>query len=254
MQVLNRVFAIYIPQNLFYMKTIAPAFFNLSILFCVAGFFPVQNAVTGAWQAKSGSTEQVLIFQDGYFSCSVFDKANKKFTRSFGGTYTESGGQLHVNIEFDTELKDNVGRHMHYAAAINGNTLQLNAGTGISEWTRTDDGKGALAGNWRISARMNNGQLSPIQKGPRKTLKILSGTRFQWMAINTETKEFFGTGGGTYTFKDGKYTETIEFFSRDSSRVGASLSFDGSVANDVWTHKGANSRGEPLHEEWSRER
>jgi len=74
------------------------------------------------------------------------------------------------------------------------------------------------------------------------------------MAINTETKEFFGTGGGSYTFKDGKYTEQIEFFSRDSSRVGASLSFDGSINGNVWTHKGFNSRGEPLHEEWTREK
>jgi len=74
------------------------------------------------------------------------------------------------------------------------------------------------------------------------------------MAINTETKEFFGTGGGTYTFKDGKYTENIEFFSRDSSRVGASLSFDGSVNNNVWTHTGFSSRGEPIHEEWTKEK
>jgi DMSO/TMAO reductase YedYZ molybdopterin-dependent catalytic subunit len=73
------------------------------------------------------------------------------------------------------------------------------------------------------------------------------------MAINAETKEFFGTGGGTYTYVNGKYTEKIEFFSRDSSRVGAVLSFDGMVNGKVWTHKGLNSRGEPLHEEWTRE-
>ena len=62
--------------------------------------------------------------------------------------------------------------------------------------------------------------------GPRKTMKILSGTRFQWIAYNTETKAFMGTGGGTYTTLDGKYTENIGFFSRDDSRVGASLQFD----------------------------
>lgn len=62
-----------------------------------------------------------------------------------------------------------------------------------------------------------------MRPGARKTIKILSGTRFQWAAINSETGEFFGTGGGNYTFKDGKYTENIEYFSRDASRVGASL-------------------------------
>ena len=96
--------------------------------------------------------------------------------------------------------------------------------------------------------------MQTIEKSARKTVKILSSTRFQWVAINTETKEFFGTGGGTYTFTNGKYTENIEFFSRDSSRVGASLNFNGSVTKKVWTHKGLSSRGEPIHEEWMREK
>lgn len=236
------------------MKKTLPVIMSVSLLICATGFYTVQSSVTGAWHASNGSVEQVLVFQDGYFSCSIFDKTNKKFIRTFGGSFTEAGGQLHVNMEFDTESKDNAGKHTHYTASVTGNTLKLNVGTGTSAWTRIDDGAGSLAGNWRITARMNNGQMQPMQRGARKTLKLLSGTRFQWMAINTETKEFFGTGGGTYTFKDGKYTENIEFFSRDSSRVGASLTFDGAVNNNVWTHKGINSRGEALHEEWSREK
>lgn len=213
-----------------------------------------QTSLTGAWNAKSGTVDHVLVFQDGYFSYSIYDKANKKFIRTWGGTFSESGGQLHANIEFDTESKDNVGGHKHFAAAVSGNSLKFDGGAGVNSWTRTDDGNANLAGNWRITGRMRDGSIQPIAKSPRKTLKILSSTRFQWMAINTETKEFSGTGGGTYTFKNGKYTENIEFFSRDSSRVGASLSFDGSVSNNVWTHKGLSSRGEPIHEEWSREK
>ncbi|HET9747115.1 MAG TPA: hypothetical protein VFP97_15475 [Chitinophagaceae bacterium] len=213
-----------------------------------------QSNLTGAWSAKNGSIDHVLIFQDGYFSYSVYDKVNRKFIRSWGGTFTESGGQMHANIEFDTESKDNVGGHKHFASSISGNSLKLDMGGGINSWTKIDDGSTNLAGNWRITGRMRDGTIQPIQKSPRKTLKILSSTRFQWMAINTETKEFFGTGGGTYTFKDGKYTENIEFFSRDSTRVGASLSFDGSVSSNVWTHKGLSSRGEPIHEEWTREK
>ena len=214
----------------------------------------VQTSLTGAWHAMNGTTEYVFIFQDGYFSCSVFDKQNKKFIRTWGGTFSEAGGQMHANIEFDTESKDNVGTHKHYPVTISGNTFKLNLGNEIGEWKRADNGTDGLAGTWRITGRMRDGSIQAIEKSARKTLKILSSTRFQWMAINTETKEFFGTGGGTYTFKNGKYTENIEFFSRDSSRVGASLSFDGSVANNVWTHKGLSSRGEAIHEEWSREK
>jgi hypothetical protein len=63
-----------------------------------------------------------------------------------------------------------------------------------------------------------------------------------------------GTGGGTYTFKDGKYTENIEFFSRDSSRVGSSLAFDGKLENGDWHHSGLSSKGDPIYEVWSRRR
>jgi hypothetical protein len=83
-------------------------------------------------------------------------------------------------------------------------------------------------------------------------MKILSGTRFQWIAYNVETKEFFGTGGGTYTTVDGKYTENIEFFSRDQSRVGMSLGFDFSIMDDGgWRHSGKSSKGDPLDEIWT---
>ena len=214
----------------------------------------VQTSVTGAWNAKRGNINHVLIFQDGYFSYSTYDKSTRKFIRTFGGTYSESGGQMHVNMEFDTEIKGNVGGHIHFAPVVTGNTLKFDVGGGVNSWTRIDAGNANLAGNWRITGRMRNDSMQTIEKSARKTLKILSSTRFQWMAINTETKEFSGTGGGTYTFKDGKYTENIEFFSRDSSRVGASLSFEGSVNNNVWTHKGLSSKGEPIHEEWSREK
>lgn len=212
-----------------------------------------QSAITGAWLAKEGNTSFTLVFEDGYFSFAVFDITGKKFVRTYGGTFTESGGQLNLNIEFDSAQKDAAGTHKKLAAVIDGNILTLDTGNGINRWTKIDEGKSALAGNWRITGRMRNGQMEEIPLRARKTVKLLSGTRFQWVAINTETKEFFGTGGGTYTFRDGKYTEHIEFFSRDSSRVGASLGFDGSVNGKVWTHKGAGSKGDPIHEEWTRE-
>jgi hypothetical protein len=118
---------------------------------------------------------------------------------------------------------------------------------------RLDNGSAALAGIWRITSRMQDGKVTPIhQTGARQTYKILSGTRFQWAAINPETKEFSGTGGGTYTFSNGKYTENIDFFSRDSSRVGASLSFEGKLENGEWHHSGLSSKGDKIYEIWSR--
>ena len=92
----------------------------------------------------------------------------------------------------------------------------------------------------------------PMPLAARRTLKVLTGSRFQWIAMNIETGEFSGTGGGRYRFADGVYTETIEFFSRDASRVGASLEFKGRVLDGNWHHEGRSSRGDPIYEIWSR--
>ncbi len=212
-----------------------------------------QQPLTGAWQWQQGSTEQVLIFQDGYFSHSVFDKTNKKFSGTYGGIYKTEGDQLKLIIEFDTNDKENIGREKKFAFTATAKQLSTDISGAPQQWTRIDEGKDNLAGVWRISGRMVDDKINQIQKADRKTLKLLSGTRFQWMAINPATKEFFGTGGGTYTFTNGKYTENIEFFSRDSTRVGASLTFEGAVKDGVWNHSGKNSRGEPLNEFWARE-
>ena len=212
-----------------------------------------QKSLSGAWHLLNGTIEEILIFQDGYFSHTTYDKINKKFIQTRGGTFRYENDRLHTKIEFSTDDTASIGQSFTYVANIQQGYLTSDINGQSLNWNKLDDGTDALAGNWRITGRLNDGEMRQMQRGDRKTLKLMSGTRFQWMAINPATKQFSGTGGGTYTFKDGKYTEHIEFFSRDSSRVGASLSFDGSVNGKVWTHKGTSSRGEPLHEEWTRE-
>lgn len=213
-----------------------------------------QQTITGAWQLKQGTTEQVLIFQDGYFSHTVFDRANKKFISSYGGIYKPGAITVQLTTEFDTRKKDNVGKEKMIAYAIADKELTTDITGFQQKWVRLDEGKDNLAGVWRITGRMVDGKVNPMQRGDRKTLKLLSGTRFQWMAINPATKEFFGTGGGIYSFVNGKYTEHIEFFSRDSTRVGASLTFDGNVKDGVWNHSGKSSKGDPLNELWTKEK
>jgi hypothetical protein len=45
--------------------------------------------------------------------------------------------------------------------------------------------------------------------------------------------------------------ETIAFFSRDNSRVGASLGFDYQVIDGEWHHSGLSSAGQPIFEIWT---
>lgn len=234
------------------------------VKFLFAGLFVLTSSFTsgiisdnvsnnGAWKVQEGTLEQVLLFSDGYFMHTIFDTQNKQFIQSRGGTYKISERNLEVKIEFNTQDKEQIGQSLTYAFAISSKKLNSDISGKKLSWTMLDQGKGEIAGTWRMSGRKQDGKITYSPPRARKTLKVLTGTRFQWAAINAETKEFFGTGGGTYTFKDGKYTEKIEFFSRDNSRVGASLSFDGKLIDGNWHHSGLSSTGNPIYEVWSRE-
>ena len=208
--------------------------------------------LNGAWHNTNGSIEQSFIIADGYCMLTKYDKVNKKFIHSFGGSLTPAGDKISLKVEFNSSDKAQVGKTVEYDCSINNNILTSNIGGAKADWQRTDNGKSDLAGNWRITQRKQGDKMGDIPLRARRTLKLLTGTRFQWAAINIETGEFSGTGGGIYTFTNGKYTEHIEFFSRDSTRVGASLSFDGKIENGNWIHSGLSSRGDPIYEIWSR--
>ncbi|MGV3657564.1 MAG: hypothetical protein ACO1NX_06405, partial [Chitinophagaceae bacterium] len=216
------------------------------VILCAAGFYafaPMQETaedpLRGAWRQQENGGEDVLLFMDGYATQTMYKLGDKEFVMSRGGTYSVDGSNLNLMFEFDTKEKANIGQRFTAQYKIDGDKLQITIDGESETWKRVDDGQAPLAGVWRITNRMQEGKLTPIhQTGPRKTLKILTGTRFQWAAINPETKEFSGSGGGTYTFENGKYTEHIEFFSRDNSRVGNSLSFDGKLENGAWHHSG----------------
>ncbi len=229
------------------MKKITLPLLTLAIII-LASFNKEAKELKGAYGYSERGMKMVLLFEDGYFMQSVYQ--DKQFVGTWGGTFDLKKDSIQFNIEFHTRESKKVGNALTVPLQLKSNSLIIDK----NEMQKIDDGNGALAGNWRITGRKQNDKMGEIQRGPRKTLKLLTGTRFQWAAINTETKEFFGTGGGTYTFTNGKYTENIEFFSRDSSRVGASLSFNGEVKGDQWIHSGLSSKGDPIYEIWSRDR
>lgn len=225
----------------------------VAALLLASHFTFAQTDLSGAWKLQSTNEPQTIrVIQDGYFMQTVFDQAGKQFVSTYGGTIKADGNGLMETVEFNSTDKSNVGTQQKNTFTLNGNKLSVTSNGKVETWERIDEGKADLAGTWRITGRENNGQMTQIPLTARKTLKILSGTRFQWAAINPETREFFGTGGGTYTFKDGVYTESISFFSRDNTRVGMSLSFNGKVDGKTWHHSGKSSKGDPISEIWSR--
>jgi hypothetical protein len=212
------------------------------------------DKLSGAWETGPETMRMTKIFSDKYFSVAIYNLKDKQFIATAGGSWRLDGNALVETFEYHTQQPEKVGTEIRTPLEFKGQKLILKPDSKPETWTRLDDGTpGKLAGAWLITGRVtNDGNISRRTPGARRTMKILSGTRFQWIAYNVDTKEFFGTGGGTYTTKDGKYTENIDFFSRDSSRVGASLEFDYSIEEGDWRHKGLSSKGDPLDEVWSK--
>lgn len=228
--------------------------FIMAVLLLLSSSAFAQSAAdfSGAYEMKEGSTTHMLIFSDEYYVHAAFDMAGKKFVTTEGGPFKIENKNLIMKIEFNSDKKERVDSIFTFPLTIANDFIEVSHNGRKLKFTQVDDGKGSLVGNWQISGRMQQGKFSPMAAGARKTIKILSGKRFQWIAFNASTKEFFGTGGGSYTYENGNYTEKIEFFPRDSTRVGSSLSFADRTEDGEWYHTGKSSNGEALFEVWKK--
>ena len=177
-----------------------------------------------------------IIIDKNYFVMTSYNVYSNEF-KTIGGFYEKKGKKYNVELEFNSDFKkDSLSKF-----EINKN----------SYWKKISLKKNDLQGKWLMIGRVRNGkeQRRNLER-PRKTMKFLINGYFQWIAFNTETFQFYGSGGGKYTTKDGTYTEYIEYFSRDNSRVGAKLKFDYKLKNEEWNNIGFSSKGDPMHEIW----
>ncbi len=210
----------------------------------------------GAWEgihiSEDGQeVKTVVIFSEKYQVMSQYYAKTGEFIMTNGGAWKLEGDTMTETVEFDTKNPERVGTQVSFKVFIKDSVMGIVGSE--QQFERIDDGKpGKLRGAWLMSGRIRDGKTQQRDTNrPRKTMKILSGTRFQWIAYNTETKQFMGTGGGSYTTIDGKYTENLEFFSRDNNKVGMQLQFDYNLIDEKWHHSGLSSKGDPIHEIWS---
>tara|TARA_Y200000002_G_scaffold11775_2_gene9658 strand:+ start:594 stop:1304 length:711 start_codon:yes stop_codon:yes gene_type:complete len=230
---------------------------KISILMFLLFSFVSMNGqkLVGAWEriytSENGQElKSIVIFSENYQTISTYELSSGKFISSNGGSWNLKANLMSETVEFDTENNERVGDKIEFEIKLKENELSIVDSDMI--FKRIDSGKpGKLQGAWLMSGRVRDGkkQLRDVNR-PRKTMKILSGTRFQWIAYNTETKQFMGTGGGTYTTINGEYKESIDFFSRDDSKAGIELKFDYDIIDNEWNHQGFSSKGDPLHEIW----
>ena len=210
----------------------------------------IQNT---SWVFESDSDFEVRIYSDKFFTVVRYDN-NNIFISTSGGIFSTDNGYYEL-LEYNSLDSSLVGDTLFYS---NVNIEAING----KEFLKIDDktfskniAKSQLSGSWLMSGIERRGEMRmrDVNK-PRKTMKILAGNRFQWIAYDIYKKGFYGSGGGTYSTKNGKYVENIEFFSRDKDTVGKSLEFDFEIKEGDWHHIGFSSKGDPKYEIWTKRR
>ena len=191
------------------------------------------------WTGTNSSIVYKVQKDSNYLIETVYQINPSKFLSTRGGFYHYRDGILNLDLEFNSNYTNNSITQVEYiiptnAKIISNTELELN-------------------GKWLMGGRINSEGKETRRdiSRPRKTLKFLTDGFFQWTAFNTETFQFYGCGGGKYSAQEGQYEESIEYFSRDDSRSGQTLSFKYEQKNNDWHHTGFSSKGKPLHEIWT---
>ena len=217
--------------------------FIKSLLILIFLINPIQNFGQVYQVDKNGISTRVILDKD-YIVLSKFESESGNFISTLGGYY-KPGKFLNLDEDvYDVNLEFNSNYDQDSIKSIS--IIKT------SKWKNISKSNDILKGKWVMSGRYNNGEFRTRNTDlPRKTMKILIDGFFQWIAFNTETFKFSGSGGGEYETIDGKYIEIIQYFSRDDSRVGAELDFNYEIKNQDWYHTGFSSKGSPINEVWT---
>ena len=178
-----------------------------------------------------------ILMDEEYYVETQFTTKPNQFIKTLGGFLKKEGNRLRVNLEFNSNFSKDSLRHI---------LIEKQEG-----WKKISKETLPLQGKWLMAGRINGEEERRRDTNrPRKTMKILLGGYFQWIAYDTKRFSFYGAGGGTYSATAETYTENIDYFSRDNNKVGISLRFEYEKNGTDWYHKGFSSKGDPLHEIW----
>ena len=211
--------------------------FKTLFLFCSISFSQVYNFNS---VSNGKSITHKIMLDENYFVETQYLTKTSEFILTRGGYYNKTETNIiKVNLEFNSNFfKD---------------SIKLFEIEKKDSWTKSFGKPIDLNGKWLMAGRITEeGEKRRDISRSRKTMKFLKDGNFQWIAFNTETFQFFGSGGGTYSAKNGIYKENIQFFSRNNSSVGRILPFNYSLKGVDWHHSGKSSKGNPIYEIWTK--
>ena len=211
--------------------------FKALFLFCSISFSQVYNFNS---VSNGKSITHKIMLDENYFVETQYLTKTSEFILTRGGYYDKiKGNIIKVNLEFNSNFfKD---------------SIKLFEIEKKDSWTKSFGKPIDLNGRWLMAGRITEeGEKRRDISRSRKTMKFLKDGNFQWIAFNTETFQFFGSGGGIYSAKNGIYKENIQFFSRNNNSVGRILPFNYSLKGVDWHHSGKSSKGNPIYEIWTK--
>lgn len=144
----------------------------------------------GAWEVVTMNGAElghrgVFMVEAPYAFYTEFDIEEKKFLGSLGGSIDVMANRIQFNTEFNTWMPDEIGGSYQMTGMLSANKVTFTWPVGDEGAEvkmvvkRIDDGVSDLAGSWRITDRMRNGEMQAMRLGARKTIKMITGTRFQ---------------------------------------------------------------------------
>lgn len=213
-------------------------FFVLQTLFLFFHHALLGQVFSFTTQESGLDIQHRILMDEDYLIATQFLTNPNRFIKTIGGFYEKKGNEVAVKLEFNSDFSRDSLKHVVF--------------NNQKQWKKISNRSMPLQGKWLMAGRMvgDKERKRDINR-PRKTMKFLFDGYFQWIAYNTESFSFHGTGGGKYTAERGEYTEIIDYFSRDNNKVGISLKFEYATKGLDWHHKGFSSKGDPLHEIWT---
>jgi hypothetical protein len=207
----------------------------------------------GVYLAQTGTVKNLILIKDHYLSFINYDDINKHFGYTWGGPIRQQSDQISLVTEYDSKDTTQVGKEVNLNYQKKADAILIKLPDSEGQFIKQKNIPQQLDALWRITGRQQEAKMHDIPRSERKTIKILVDGYFQWIAINPAKKGFYGTGGGHYNYSNNRYSEKIQFFSRDNSRVGHELHFNGSLVDNKWHHSGKSSKGDDIYEIWSKE-
>ena len=202
----------------------------------------IAQSPIGAWESittvDGQKIRRVMIFTEERVITATYDAVSSGFISVRLEEWKVLGSsELVLLLEFDSDYPEAYGGEYIAPLALQDSVMTLDE----ESWTRLDaSATNNIAGIWTIIGRRDEtGEMQHRSVDhPRRRYKLLSDNRFHWLAYNIETRNFSGTGGGSYFLDGDDYIEYIEFLSYDPGYVGDSVRFKMSLEGDTWIHQG----------------